>query len=567
MNMIGHLLLTGYGLLKRNSLVFGAPGSGSTVTALVVLIWLIVAACSNDANERQQLPKQDQPASSPAGAVEEAQAHPPAEGYPAVDDILPEPMATLWQPWLGDLDGMAERRAIRVLVPFGGYQYYYDRGEPRGAIVELLQKMEKHLNKELERRHIKVYVVPIPVSRDQLIPFLLEGHGDLVAADLTVTAARTKQLKFSRPLLKGISEVIVTGPSSPPLESLQDLSGQEVTVRGSSSYFEHIQLLNEQFARDGLEPILIREADELLEAEDLLEMVNAGLISMTALDDYKANFWQKVFPNIVVRNDLSVHDDGVIAWAMNPRSKDLAAYVERFLRKNGRGTLVGNDTFNRYLADASRIRCSMSPARTGEQAELVSWFKKYGEQYGFDWLMLAAQGYQESHLKQSRRSRAGAVGVMQIKPSTAADPNVGIADVTVLQNNIHAGAKYLRFLSDRYFSDGMDDMNRWIFSLAAYNAGPARVAKLRKEAAENGLNRDLWFGNVEIVAGRRIGRETVTYVSSIYKYYVGYKLAEVRIEEERVRHGTQLTDCVEKELEAQAEKSRASLARLFTMQN
>jgi membrane-bound lytic murein transglycosylase MltF len=454
-------------------------------------------------------------------------------------------MATLWKTWHGDLDGMIERRVIRVLVPFGGYQYYYVRGRPRGAIVELLQKMENHLNKELERQHIRVYVAPIPVSRDQLIPFLLNGHGDMIAADLTVTAERSKQVNFSRPLLKGVDEVVVTGPSSPPLKNLVDLSGQEIVVRESSSYFEHLQELNQKFVADGLEPVVIHKADELLEAEDLLEMVNAGLIPTTILDNYKAKFWNKVFPDIVVREDLSINDDGVIAWAMNPESKLLAEYVERFLRKYGRGTLVGNDTFNRYLADASRIRCSMSPDGANELADIVRWFQKYADEYDYDWLMLAAQGYQESHLKQSRRSHAGAVGVMQIKPSTAADHNVGVADITVLQNNIHAGTKYMRFLSDRYFSDGMDDMNRWVFSLAAYNAGPARVARLRKEASENGLNRDLWFGNVEIIAGRRIGRETVNYVSSVYKYYVGYKLSNVRLEQERERHGTELTGCRE----------------------
>ena len=454
-------------------------------------------------------------------------------------------MASLWQPWHGDLDGIIERRVIRVLVPFGGYQYYYVRGRPRGAIVELLQKMESHLNKELERRHIKVYVAPIPVSRDQLIPFLLDGHGDMIAADLTVTEARSKQLLFSRPLLKGINEVIVTGPSSPPIKDLNDLSGVEVVVRASSSYFEHLQRLNEQFARDGIEPVLVREADELLEAEDLLEMVNAGMIPTTVLDDYKAEFWHSVFPKIVVRNDISINNSGAIAWAMKPESKELAAYVERFLRKNGRGTLVGNDTYNRYLADSSRVRCAMSPNRTSGMEELVHWFKTYGDKYNFDWLMLAAQGYQESHLKQSRKSHVGAVGVMQIKPSTAADPNVNVEDVTILQNNIHAGSKYMRFISDRYFSDGMDELNRWLFSLAAYNAGPARVAKLRREASESGLDRNSWFGNVEIIAGQRIGRETVNYVSSIYKYYVGYKLSEVRITEERERHGAELTGCDE----------------------
>ena len=522
-----------------NGLFFG--GRRNPVAALTVAVLaIIVAACSNETNGQEpstdQVPKQ--------ATVEVEQAEEPEE-YPSVDEILPEPMATLWQPWHGDLDGIIERRVIRVLVPFGGYQYYFFRGRPKGAIVELLQKMEKHLNDELGRKHIKVYVAPIPVSRDQLIPFLLDGHGDMIAADLTVTEARSRQLQFSRPLLKGINEVIITGPSSPPIKDLNDLSGVEVVVRASSSYFEHLQKLNEQFARDGRDPVFIHEADELLEAEDLLEMVNAGLIPTTVLDDYKAEFWQRVFPKIVVREDISINDNGVIAWAMLPDSKELAAYVERFLRKNGRGTLVGNDTYNRYLADASRVRCAMSPNRTDGMDELVSLFKTYGEQYRFDWLMLAAQGYQESHLKQSRKSHVGAVGVMQIKPSTAADPNVGIEDVTILENNIHAGAKYMRFISDRYFSDHMDELDRWLFSLAAYNAGPARVAKLRKEASENGLDRNSWFGNVEIIAGRRIGRETVTYVSSIYKYYVGYKLAEVRFAEERDRHGTELTGCAE----------------------
>ena len=452
----------------------------SNVVIVVVLQGvLVLTACSEDNDAPDPAPDQTSTASPGADEITPATV----EEYPAVDDILPEPMSTLWKSWHGDIDGMIERRIIRVLVPFGGYQYYYVRGRPRGAIVELLQKMEKHLNKELERRHIKVYVAAVPVNRDQLIPFLLDGHGDMIAADLTVTAERRKQVIFSRPLLKDINEVVVTGPSSPPLENIRDLSGHEIVVRESSSYFEHLQQLNEQLVNDGLDPIVIHKADELLEAEDLLEMVNAGLIPTTILDNYKAEFWKSVFPDIVVREDLTINDGGVIAWAMKPESKLLAEYIERFLRKYGKGTLVGNDTYNRYLADASRVRCNMSPDGAPELNEIVRLFQKYADEYRFDWLMLAAQGYQESHLKQSRRSHVGAVGVMQIKPSTAADPNVGVADVTVLANNIHAGTKYMRFLSDRYFSDGMDDVNRWLLSLAAYNAGPARVAKLRKEAS------------------------------------------------------------------------------------
>jgi membrane-bound lytic murein transglycosylase MltF len=136
-----------------------------------------------------------------------------------------------------------------------------------------------------------------------------------------------------------------------------------------------------------------------------------------------------------------------------------------------------------------------------------------------------AQGYQESRLDQSTRSSAGAVGVMQLLPSTASDKNVGITEIENIENNIHAGAKYMRFIRDRYFSDSnMSPTDQTMFSFAAYNAGPARVTKLRKEAAELGLDPDVWFQNVEVIAAKRIGRETVQYVSNIYKYWVAYKL-------------------------------------------
>jgi membrane-bound lytic murein transglycosylase MltF len=132
---------------------------------------------------------------------------------------------------------------------------------------------------------------------------------------------------------------------------------------------------------------------------------------------------------------------------------------------------------------------------------------------------------------------------MQVKPSTAADKNINVPDINILENNIHAGAKYMRFIADRYFSEGMDDINRWFFSLAAYNAGPAKVARLRSEAEKNGLDPNRWFDNVEIIAARRIGRETIGYVANIYKHYVGYKMAMIRLQEEVSRHGGELKGC------------------------
>ena len=520
-------------------------------TVLIVSICLSLSGCdkeNTDAAERGDVLLPEAELISD-GTIEEQD--PPETDLAEVDsresphflDSLPAEFSRLWEPWYGDFDGIVERRAIRVLVPFGGYQFYYVRGRPRGAIVELLQKLELHLNKELERRHVRVYVVPIPVSRDRLVPYLLDGHADLIAADLTITEGRREVLQFSRPTLRDISEVLITGPASPDIQSIDDLSGEEIVVRASSSYFEHLSILAADFMVRGLEPPIVTMADELLEAEDLLEMVHGGLIPMTVVDDYKAEFWSTVFPDMVIRKDIAINSDGVIAWAMPQQSTQLGEFIEGFLRKYGRGTLVGNDTFNRYLADASNVRCAMVPASDSRNTELARWLQLYGDEYNFDWLMLAAQGYQESTLNQAKKSAAGALGVMQIKPSTAADKNVAIPDITILENNIHAGAKYMRFLADRYFSDDMNDLQRWFFSLAAYNAGPARVAKLRREARESGLDPNLWFGNVEIIAARRIGRETVTYVANIYKYYVGYKLASARIQENVERHGSVLTGC------------------------
>ncbi len=466
------------------------------------------------------------------------------DAAPETGELLPEEAQRAWEPWVGDFDGMVDRRVVRVVVPYGGYQYYFDGGRPRGAVYDLLQKFEAFINKRLERRHIKVYVLVIPVSRDQLLPALLNGNADIAAGDLTITTARAATVNFARPMLTNINEVIVTGPAAPELASLDDLAGRKIFVRRSSSYFEHLQLLALDLHKRGLPQPELLAADEMLEAEDILEMVNAGMVDMTIMDDYKARFWTQVFPHIKIRDDLVINDSGAIAWAMRQNSPELAGIVDRFLKQYGKGTLVGNDTYTRYLSNAKRVRCATDRIDSAYLRKLATLFQKHSEQYDIDWLMLAAQGYQESGLRQSRKSHAGAVGIMQIKPSTAADKNVGINDVSSEDNNIHAGARYMRFIADRYFDKpGIDDVNRWLFSLAAYNAGPAKINRFRREARESGYDPNRWFDHVEIIAARRIGRETVTYVSNVFKYYVGYQLAVQRSSLIDERHGEVLLGC------------------------
>ncbi|HEU4389724.1 MAG TPA: lytic transglycosylase F, partial [Blastocatellia bacterium] len=395
----------------------------------------------------------------------------------------------------------------------------------RGISYELLKEFESVVNKQLGNKALKVHVVFIPVARDELLPALLKGSGDMAVANLTITEERLKSVDFSDPLLTDVRELVVTGPGAPPITSLDDLAGKEVHVRKSSSYYDSLRRLNESFKQSGKEQIKLVLADEVFEDEDLLEMVNAGLIPTVIVDSHKADFWAQVFDHIAVHKDLAVNTGGNIAWAFRKDSPKLREVVNAFIGDHKQGTLFGNTMLNRYLKSVKYVKDATNEQEMKKFREMVAFFKQYSSKYDFDWLMMAAQGYQESRLDQTVRSAAGAVGVMQIKPSTAADPSVGIKDVeTKADDNIHAGVKYLRFVVNQYFKDAkMERLDKMLFAFASYNAGPARVSQLRRQAAAQGLDPNRWFNNVEYVAAKEIGQETVQYVSNIYKYYIAYR--------------------------------------------
>jgi membrane-bound lytic murein transglycosylase MltF len=187
------------------------------------------------------------------------------------------------------------------------------------------------------------------------------------------------------------------------------------------------------------------------------------------------------------------------------------------------GTAFGNQIERKYLVSTKYTKSATSEAERKKFQAVLDLFRKYGKQYDMDYLLMAAQGYQESGLNHDARSPVGAIGIMQVMPDTGAELKVG--DITQLDANINAGVKYMRFMIDQYFKDEpMTMLDKGLFAFAAYNAGPGRVRQLRREAAKRGFDPNVWFGNVEVIASERIGRETVTYVSNIYKYYIAYKL-------------------------------------------
>jgi membrane-bound lytic murein transglycosylase MltF len=418
---------------------------------------------------------------------------------------------------------MVKRRMIRVGVTFNRTHYFIDKGQERGLTYEALKSFENDLNTDLKTGNLKLHVVIVPMSRDQLQPALLNGKVDMIAAMVTVRPELEAVAAFSEPTRTNVSQVVVTGPGAPSIATVDDLAGHDVFVRKASAYYDTLVKLNEQLKAGGKPVVIIDEAPDVLEDDDILEMVNAGLAPFTIVDDYLAEFWSQVFTGITVHKDVAVRTGGRLAVAFRKDNPRLREAVNDWIRKHGKGDAFRNVIERRYLQSVKYVKNAAADTERKKLETMAEIFKKYGAQYKVDYLLMAAQGYQESTLDQSVKSPVGAVGVMQVMPPTGKELNVG--DITETEANIHAGVKYMRFMMDQYYKDEpMDDVNKLLMTFASYNAGPGRLRQLRRETEQRGLDPNRWFNNVERVASERIGRETVTYVSNIYKYYVTYRL-------------------------------------------
>ena len=425
----------------------------------------------------------------------------------------------------GDLPKITKSRFLRVLVTQSRTNFFIDAGTARGFEYELLKAYEKFLNQGNKKKTEQVRLVFIPMPFDKLLAALQEGRGDIVAAGLTVTPERQKRVDFSDPYMPNVSEVVVLNKKIGTLKTINDLAGRTVYVRAGSSYVTHLKTLSQKLVQAGQKPIAVKEADGILNTEDILEMVNAGVVDISVADHHIADIWADLLPNIIVRKDLAINSGGRIAWAVRKNNPKLKASLNAFTKTVKKGSLLGNILFKRYYQNAKWIKNPTSPEERKKLAAFIELFEKYSELYGFDWLAVAAQGYQESGLDHSKKSHAGAIGVMQMLPSTAADKSVDIKNIKIVENNIHAGVKYLNFLRDRYFNDPkIEPSARVDFSWAAYNAGPARINSMRQRAAKKGFNPNKWFGHVETVTAELVGREPVDYVANINKYYISYKL-------------------------------------------
>jgi len=508
------------------------PGPGRAARVVAFGLLLFAGACSDDGGTDA---RRAAGRSGATGADSAARTATPALDA-GIDDSFVIAPPTLSR-FTGDLPAMRERGVLRALVVPSRTDFFLDHGAVKGIQAEYLRELEGFLNRDVEAETERIRVQYVPTPFAELIPALRAGRGDVVAAFLTPTAAREGRVAFIDAMALDASELVVRHRDAAPVTERDDLAGREVVVLNGSSYAQHLEALNETFAGRGLAQVDIVTADRRLRSEDILELVNAGAVALTVVDDYKARLWAEVLPDVVVE-PVVLRRDTRPGWAVRPQASVLLATLERFAQSVSVGTLIGNVLFKRYFENDTWVRDATARDARDRLAEHIDLFRKYSARYGFDALEIAAQAYQESGLDHTARSRRGAVGIMQIRPVTARDPKVAIADVSTLENNIHAATKYLAFLRDRYFDDpAISPWDRRALTWAAYNTGPADVRRARARATELGLDANVWFGHVEVAMAELVGREPVRYVASTYIHYTAYKLLQSRREARRAALG------------------------------
>jgi membrane-bound lytic murein transglycosylase MltF len=421
---------------------------------------------------------------------------------------------------------MATHRAFRIAAPASPTLCLVHRGQLHGVVPEAAAIVEQWVNRTHRTGRKPAVFFVAPMSRARLLPTVAENRAEIAAGNITVTDERAAQVDFTAPVRTGVAEVIVTRDSVAEFTSAEALSGRTVVTKRVSSFHASLLALNQRLAAAGKPPVVIRLVPDELETEDLIEMVAADLIPAVVADDWIAEFWAPIFRRVRIHPKAAVREGTSIAWAVRKTAPGLTAALNRLIAE--RNLNGGRQAAGDQAAIMSRIRRLHSATGASESERFratIALFRKYGGQYGFDPLMLVAQGFQESRLNQSARSHVGAIGLMQLMPATGREMRVG--DITVAEPNVHAGAKYMRQLLDVYFPDAaFDEQNRTLFAFAAYNAGPGRMRQMRTLARQRGLDENKWFENVELVVAEKVGQEPVKYVRNIYKYYAAYKLVE-----------------------------------------
>lgn len=424
-----------------------------------------------------------------------------------------------------DLPEMVKNKKIRVLTTYTFSNYFVYQGKAFGYEHSLMEEYKKFLNKGKRRvDHVDFYYFPLPY--DLLVSAMNNGYGDIVAANLSIIPERSLEVDFTDPYQWNIKEVLVTHTSIDGIQKIEDLSGRKVHVREDSSYHYSLNRLNEQLKEKKLDPVKIMTLPGLINTGEIIELLSSNVIDITVADSHLASIGEELLPDVKIHDRIVFNDNVRFGWMVRKNNPELKASLNQFIKTIKKGTLLGNIYFKRYFKENPWAREALKREDLGKFSKYAPLFKKYGEMYGIDWMLVEAQAFQESGLNPDVRSRAGAVGLMQLLPSTA--KYMGIKNIQTTENNVHAGVKYLKFLMDKYFpEEKYSPTERLRFALATYNAGPGNIQRSLRKTAALGYDTTKWFGNAEMGTMQQVGLEPVHYVRSINKYYLSFLISDI----------------------------------------
>ncbi len=522
-------------------------------TQPLLLVCTLLLACQTATAEKQVEPEKLKPAPQasavpPAASAAPALAANPADGGvgPALnptegehdvaqtetggesnEDAAPEGLisrASGRPDHPRSLEEIVKSGYIRVLTRNNDTSFFIYRGHRMGFDYELGKRLAQKLG-------IRVDMI-ITSSWSEMVPELLKGEGDVIAAEVTVTEARKKQVLFAEPWGK-THEVAVWKDGTTPIKAIDDLAGKEVHVRKSSTYFETLTALNEKLKAAGQNEVRIKLVPDEMETEAVLQAVSRGEMLYTVADSLLADIHAASFPDLRIGPALSQDRD--LSWAVRPSDSKLAKVIDDLLRELKRKpdfNIMKKKYFEADRTLNSERKDKFYASETGTLSPYDPIVIKYSQRHGFDWRLVAAQIYQESHFDPSRKSWVGAQGLFQIMPATA--KGLGITDSTDPEQSIRGGLKYMQQLTDHY-QDVSDPIERYRFALAAYNSGFGHVDDARRLAKADGRDSTHWQGVAAYLlklADRKTaakarfgfcrGSEPVEYVRHIDERYTGY---------------------------------------------
>ena len=415
-----------------------------------------------------------------------------------------------------------DKLPLRVITRNSPETYFLWRGELLGFEYELMKKFA-------DIHKVKLVIV-VADSYDEMLELLANGKGDIIAAGLSRTKARSKQIAKEKLVTSirynRVKELLVAHQDSAVINTLSDLKGRTITVRKSSSFWDTAEQLAKEHGA------MIVTANEDIATEILISQVADKEIDLTIADSNLIAIESSFRPEITT--PLTFKEDVPYAYLVRQNNPQILAYLNEFVRKYYRGTfynVVKNKYFyNESLQESHKKHRLVSGSTLSPYDDIV---REHVQPYNFDWRLIVSQMYQESRFDPLATNSTGAFGLMQMLPRTAAE--LGVEDLKDPEQAIASGVQYLDWTRDR-FSKDLPVQEQIFFSLASYNAGFGHVKDAQRLAKQLGLRSDKWFNNVEkamlLLQYRKYykkarfgyvrGREPVNYVRDIHQRYLSY---------------------------------------------